>query len=294
MRSNSATSRFRRSDSVTIGSYDPAMSRPSQPSEGTVGQTKSGGHRVDIHEVPGYLVIESGAQWICGRAEIRGEDIVLASGTREQYDLYERDGQALRAGRPELALALAAVENPYEACAVARRYGLLLRGPNADIFREPFSIWKTVAGQARLVLRLALALRQEDTDDLDALIAPWRHRLDTRDAGDTIAQASALIEGLLNDGLQHTREAVVAAARITQEGWRGPGARWFFAPQFDNLVGYAFHRLAQMVSYRLAELLSCAHCGRVYLPEHGNQIRYCTPRCAAAAKKRRQRARARA
>ncbi|CAN5281752.1 hypothetical protein BH20ACT13_BH20ACT13_23020 [soil metagenome] len=157
--------------------YALAMSRTSEPSRVPLSQTESGGHGVDIANIPGYLALPWGARWICGRAEIDGDHIVLAPGTLESIDLYERDREAVEAGRAELAVALAGVESPHDACAVARRYGLVLRGRDAQEFREPFSLWKTSAGRARLVLDLTLALEREDTDTLDGLTATWRDHL---------------------------------------------------------------------------------------------------------------------
>ena len=241
----------------------------------------------------GYVVLPWGAQWICGRAEIDGDDIVLASETLERIDLYERERQALEGGRQELALQLAAVETPFDACAVARTYGLLLRGPDAQVFREPFSLWETVSSQARLVLQLAVHLEQENVTRLDELVSDWRHRLPPDSQQDTLAQASLLVEGLLNDGLQGVREAVVSAVRVTQDQWRGPSGRLFLAPQFDNLIGYAFHRLVQTISYRCPDLFECVACGRVEARTHGNQTMYCRGR-GCAERKRRQRARAQA
>jgi hypothetical protein len=246
-----------------------------------------------MNDVPAFVVLPWGARWVRGRPELDGDDIVLAPATLASIDLYEVEREAIRAGRHELPFELAAVETPFDACGVARRYGLLLRGAESTHFREPFPLWETVAGQVRLVLSLALALEREDIERLGALVAPWRHRLPADSPYDTLGQASDLLAKLVNDGLQHVREGVIPAVGVTQGEWRGPIGRLFWAPQFDTLVGYAFHRLAQVVSYEGPKLFECAHCGAVVPREHGNQSTYCGPRHAAAAKKRRQRARAR-
>lgn len=186
--------------------------------------------------------------------------------------------------------ALAEVETAQDACRVARRYGLLRSGPEAATFREPFALWETVAGQIRLVLNLVLALRDDDVGEIGRLIEGHRTQLRDCEHTDTRALGSILVEGLVKDGLQRTRESIVSAVRMTQDGFRGPTGQWHFAPQFDNLIGYSFHRLAQTISYRSPDLLRCANCGRIVGREHPNQ-RYCPQRCADAAKKRRHWAR---
>ena len=265
------------------------MSRPIEPTDATRLQPDSGGHGVDIQPT-GYLVIEGGPLWVCGRPQLEDNHISIEEHSLETYDLYERDARARAAGHQELVFALAGVETAHDACRVARRYGLLRSGPEAATFREPFALWETVAGQIRLVLNLVLALRDDDVDEVARLIEGHRTRLGDNEAADARALGSILVEGLVNEGLRRTREGVLSSVRITQDGLRGPTGQWHFAPQFDDLIGYSFHRLAQTINYRAPDLLRCGHCGRIIGREHPNQ-RYCPQRCAAAAKKRRHRAR---
>ena len=72
-------------------------------------------------------------------------------------------------------------------------------------------------------------------------------------------------------------------------------ARLFFEPEFDTLIGYAHHRLAQTVTYGgPPELFQCEVCGRIEPRTHGNQTKYHSPTCREKAKKRRSRERLRA
>jgi hypothetical protein len=236
---------------------------------------------------PGYVVLPWSAMWVTGRSAIDSDSIVLDPTTIETIDLYERDRDM------QLVTDLASVETPDHARAFARRYGLLTRGPDAPRYREPFSLWKTVATQTKRVLDIAVALRDDDVDRLDDLVAPYREHSAVEEVGGIRAKASVLAEGILNDGLRggDVREGVISAVRVTQEAVHGPSAQWHFAPQFGNLVGFAYHRLAQAVSYRSPDLLACAQCARITWRSRPGQL-YCADRpCADTAKKRRQRER---
>ena len=238
------------------------------------------------------MVLPWSATWVAGDAAIDGDEIVLAPGTVGTIDLYERDRDM------RLVIDLASVETPDHARAFGRRYGLLTCGPGASAYREPLSDWKSIAARTTLILRLVIALRDDDVDQLRRLVAPFREQPAVEEVVGLHAKASVLVEGLVNHVLRagDVREGVVAAVRITQDaiegihsGVRGPSPQWHFAPQFSTLAGFAYHRLAQAIAYRSPDLFACAHCSRITWRSRMDQ-RYCIDGpCADTAKKRRKR-----
>jgi hypothetical protein len=225
---------------------------------------------------------------------IRGPKVRHAKGWVE----LDRDGleEYVPITEPNLVFDLAAVRTPSDAVEFVRSYGLLRHGKRDGDLRESFADWEQTAVQLSALLRLASTLQAAAAGDADALRAlrdvfepaarPHFAERATTDA-DILAQMSVLVAWMLSSGLEGCQERVEAEVewRLGADGGAGPPAQFQFAVEAPDLVGHAYHAAALLVTNRYP-LAACEEDGRFFLVEDPRQ-RFCSPRCAARARRRR-------
>ena len=225
---------------------------------------------------------------------IRGPKVHHAKGWVE----LGRDGleEYVPISEPNLVFDLASVRTPSDVVEFVRRYGLLRHGTRDGDLRESLADWEQTAVQLSALLRLASTLQAAVTGDADALSAlrdvfepaarPLFAEQATTDA-EILDQMSVLVAWMLSSGLEGCQERVEAEVqwRLGADGGAGPPARFRFSVEAPDLVGCAYHAAALLVTNRYP-LAACEEDGRFFLVQDPRQ-RFCSPRCAARARRRR-------
>jgi len=224
--------------------------------------------------------------WVRGRASLDGEYVVLDRTRSSEYQPLSTT---------DLVFDLAAIRRPSDALPFVRRYGLLFHGPNATESREPWTDWERVSGLLSGLLHLYVVLQKAIRGDVAA-----NHELRTR-WGELIQrlyeqvaetdevfyqQATDFLAYWTSHGLENVEFGIDAAARYEKDGKAYGGVGDFvLTARPPNLVGYAYHQLALLLS-RGVEGARCPECGRVFVVKDRRQ-RFCSPQCAQRARYRR-------
>jgi hypothetical protein len=255
-----------------------------------------------VEPSPAYAFVRDmcGPHWICGAARIEGDDVVRTSRS-EPFNVYLREKALGRSVVDDLRLTRDAADVRH----FVQRWGLLLYGPDAEQGREPLMHWFVIADELQLILdlygaqRASIATRDPDTTDKLRRLLRERGLTGDRltseeDLGvlDAERLADCWIAALLESGLERVRPGVGIASMIQYpindelDIARGQPGHYFHVARFSDLIGYAYHTIAQHVWAR-AETFACVWCGAMNIRQHGNQ-RYCPSRCESAAKEARR------
>ncbi len=218
---------------------------------------------------PRPVPLSWGLHWLRGPAVPRGDAIVLEPSSAQRFT-HGSNGSA--------AFDLLSVHTIDDACRYAAKHGLLHHGDPDGELRESWADWEAAIDNLQLVANYATSIANpyepgvseagilDDQPDLS-----WSERE---------RHAMSAVEMQVRNHLKEGRGVRVEFS---------PDRRAYFAEP-PHLLALAYVDLAEQVVTGLGPV-RCGSCSRSFQPRRtgGRRQQFCSPRCAATARKRRER-----